>query len=254
MIRVLLADNNVELCEILEAYMERHDDLEVVGKAYDGQQALERIAETRPDVVILDVTMPHLDGIAVMERLNEAPERPRVIVLTAFGREDIIQRFTDLGADYFIVKPFDLDILVERIRQFGRNRRPPVAERAGAAAPRPRPEAAITTLLHQLGVPPHFKGYTYLRDAVLAVMREDGVLGGALTKELYPRLAARYGASPGGVEAAIRNAVVTAWERGNREFFQELVGIKGSNRRRVPTNSLVIARLADKLRLELRSG
>lgn len=264
MIRVLIADNNIELCETLEEYLSGLPDMEVVGCAYDGEEALAKIEQLSPDVVLLDITMPHLDGLAVMERLRAsdggAPAdaargaRPAVIVVTAFGREDVIQRFTELGAEYFIVKPFDLDLLAQRIRQFGTAQESAAHDESPVAAPALRgprpmgdPEAQLTGLLHQMGVPAHFKGYIYLRDAVLMVVRENRMLGGSLTKEIYPRLAERYGTTPGGVEAAIRNAIMSAWEHGNREFIAALSGL-GGRRDRLPTNSLLIAKLADRVR------
>lgn len=213
-------------------------------------------------MVLLDVTMPHLDGIGVMERLDELgiSPRPRIIVLTAFGREDIIRRFTDLGADYFVVKPFDLHVLAERIRQFGGESSEPVIRegetgtvsltRSSHPISTMDREAMVTELLHKMGIPAHFKGYNYLRDAVLVIMEEEGLLGGSLTKELYPRLAEKYKTTPGGVEAAIRNAVITAWEHGNRQFLEDLTG--QASKGKFPTNSLIIAKLADQLRYRVR--
>ncbi|WP_324717673.1 sporulation transcription factor Spo0A [Carboxydochorda subterranea] len=267
MVRVLIADNNIELCETLEQYLNSLPDMEVVGTAYDGEETLAKIEALSPDVVLLDITMPHLDGLAVMERLRAAepvnsdgtlrPLRPAVIVVTAFGREDVIQRFTELGAQYFIVKPFDLDLLAQRIRQFGTAQESAAHEEPAAAATSQGArsvsragadaEAQVTVLLHQIGVPAHFKGYIYLRDAVLMVVRENRMLGGSLTKEIYPRLADRYGTTPGGVEAAIRNAIMAAWEHGNRDFLATLAGL-GGRRDRLPTNSLLIAKLVDRVR------
>lgn len=257
MIRILITDNNVELCETLREFLNSQPDMHVVGLAYDGEQALRDIPALQPDVVILDITMPHLDGLAVLERLEglNLSRQPRVIVLTALAREDVIQRFTDLGAHYFIIKPFDLDLLAERIRQFGREGA--LMAREVREGPRPQPaielESQVTELLHEMGVPPHFKGYTYLREAVLLVLQEEGMLGGALTKRLYPRLAEKYETTAGGVEAAIRNAMIACWENGNREFLAELAGHAVNARKgRFPTNSMIIARLADKVRLAQR--
>ncbi|NMB24554.1 MAG: sporulation transcription factor Spo0A [Firmicutes bacterium] len=262
MLKILIADNNVGLCETLETFLDRQESMEVVGVAYDGEEALVLIEQKQPDVVLLDITMPHLDGLGVMERLAELElePRPRIIVLTAFGREEIIRRFTDLGADYFVVKPFDLNVLADRIRQFaGDASEAPVTRIADTetssnprlvARPGANKEAMVTELLHRIGIPAHFKGYNYLRDAVLTVMEEEGLLGGSLTKELYPRLADKYKTTPGGVEAAIRNAVITAWDHGNRPYLEELTG--RISRGRFPTNSLIIAKLADQLRYKSR--
>lgn len=258
MIRVLLADNNVELCQTLNHFLGAQDDIDVCGIAYNGEEALKLIAESEPDVVVLDITMPHLDGMAVLERLGTLglKKTPRVIILTALSRDDLIQRFTDLGADYFIVKPFDLDLLAERIRQFSSGSTGSVRE---GAVPGYRSvtaiddEVSVTRLLQEMGVPAHFKGYNYLRDAIRIVLRDEQMMGGTLTKKLYPRLAEKYDSTPGGVEAAIRNAVLAAWESGNRDFIERLSG--GSLRKgRFPTNSMVIAKLADELRMGGRVG
>lgn len=258
-IRVLVADNNIELCRTIEEFLNGQGDIEVAALAHDGQEALEKLEEVLPDVMILDITMPNLDGMAVLERMGslELDPAPKVIVLTAMGREDIIKRFTELGADYFIIKPFDLELLAERIRQFIQTSGGPVAQDGKAKyGPRRQSEASIdvTQLLHQMGVPPNFKGYNYLRDAVLMVLRDPQLLGGALTKRLYPQLAEKYASTPGGVEAAIRNAVLACYERGNRDFIHELCGAGRGSRRGCPTNSMVIAKLADHIRLERKVG
>lgn len=254
MIRVLIADNNIELCQTLSHFLGAQDDMDVCGIAYNGEEALKLISDTEPNVVLLDITMPRLDGMAVLERLETLGLRtlPRIIILTALSRDDLIQRFTELGADYFIVKPFDLGLLAERIRQFSATGGSDVTTEVGAKSYRQATaiddEVSVTRLLQEMGVPAHFKGYNYLRDAVRIVLRDEQMLGGALTKKLYPRLAEKYGSTPGGVEAAIRNAVLAAWESGNRDFIERLSG--GSIRKgRFPTNSMVIAKIADELRV-----
>jgi len=258
-IRVMIADNNVELCRLIEGYLNTQGDMEVVAIAHDGREALDKMPQAAPDVVVLDITMPNLDGMAVLERmgsLNLDP-RPVVIVLTAMGREDIIQKFTDLGAEYFIIKPFDLELLSERIRQFAGRGSAVVRESKFDMAHTKATEDAslsVTRLLHRMGVPPNFKGYNYLRDGVLMVLRDAQLLGGALTKRLYPELAEKYRTTPGGVEAAIRNAVLACYERGNREFIEELCGGGPRAKKSCPTNSMVIAKLADHIRLQQKVG
>lgn len=259
LIRVLIADNNVELCKTIKEFLDSLGDIQVVGIAHDGKEALSLLAELAPDVVLLDITMPNLDGLAVLERMGSLhlTPPPTVIVLTAMGREDIIQRFTDLGARYFIIKPFDLEILAERIRQFSERGDWAVVKESGLTYGRPEHGSdvslTLTRLLHQMGVPPNFKGYNYLRDGVLMVLRDPQLLGGALTKRLYPQLAEKYQTTPGGVEAAIRNAVLACYERGNREFIDQLCG-NGRGKGSCPTNSMVIAKLVDHIRLQRKAG
>lgn len=258
MIRVVIVDNNVELCQTLKEYLSVQQDMQVVGIAYNGEEALKLLQTEPADVVLLDITMPHLDGLAVMERLRRLslPKVPRIIVLTALSRDDLVQRFTELGADYFIVKPFDLDILVQRIRDFASYGDAQEVREHGftyKAAGQPIDDRkAVTRLLQEMGVPAHFKGYTYLRDAVLTVLHDENLQGGSLTKNLYPLLAAKYNTTSSGVEAAIRNAVLAAWENGNREFIEQLAS-NGQRKGRFPTNSVVIAKLVDELRFSLQT-
>ena len=244
--RILVVDNNVELCQILREFFGTQQDLTMVGEAHDGEQALALIAELEPDVIILDITMPHLDGIGVLERLDSLglKRRPRIIVLTAFGRDVLIARFTELGVDYFMLTPFSLQVLADRVRQFAQVRvslghAETAAVQTGGSN---STEGAVTRILHRLGVPPHYKGFSYLREAVM-MCASTGYLSGALTKELYPALAHKYSTTPGGVEAAIRNAIIAAWESGNRDAIKELCGQHSGDR--VPTNSLIIAKLAE---------
>lgn len=261
MIEVLIADNNIQLCAALTEFLNAQGDIEVVGCAYDGEEALEMIEKTGPDVVVLDITMPRLDGLGVLERLGELklPRRPRVIVLTALARDDIAQRFTEMGADYYLLKPFDMNLLADRIRQFAGGQVQAPAARLqslpAAKAGKADIEAIITALLHEMGMPAHFKGYQYLREAVIMTVTAPEHAGGSLSKDIYPRLAAKYNATPGGVEAAIRNGLIACWEKGNRQFMEELTGRSQRVREgRFPTNSMIIAKLADRLRMELRAS
>ncbi|MGI6611558.1 MAG: sporulation transcription factor Spo0A [Limnochordia bacterium] len=261
--RILIADNNMELCEMLTEFIELQGDMTVVATAMDGEAALEALSKLPVDVVILDVAMPRLDGIAVLQRMRELDLQPppRIIVLSALGREDIMHRLTNLGADYYVVKPIDLEVLAERIREFC-PQPSHVAEQTAISAsggvrgpvrPRSAPsDLQVTELLHKLGVPAHMKGYLYLRDAVQMALEDDRLLAGGLTKRLYPMVAEKYQSSPGGVEAAIRNALTAWWERGNRELFATMTGRNGVGYGKIPTNSAMIAELADQIRFQNR--
>lgn len=243
--RILIVDNNVELCQVLEEYLSNQHDLTVVGLAHDGEQALAQIQKLEPDVMLLDITMPYLDGLGVLERLRSLgmKKKMKVVVMTAFGSDSLISRLTHLGADYFIIKPFRLEILAERVRQFSCDNPSMAAlEAAITAEGTVTHDQKVTRLLHTMGVPPHFKGFSYLKEAVLMWMKDD-YLGGGLTKEMYPALAKKYHTTSSGVEAAIRNAVVAAWEHGNTEFIKQLCGPHVVDR--MPTNSLIIAKIAE---------
>lgn len=250
-VRVLIADDNREFCELLKDFLNQQPDFELVGVAYNGLEAVEIIEETHPDVVILDIIMPHLDGIGVLEKFigNALPYRPKFIILTALGQEAITQRAVELGADYYIVKPFNFSVLASRIRQLGDGSS---AKTPFVVPSKPRNlDMAVTNIIHEIGVPAHIKGYHYLRDAILMVVDEINLLGG-ITKELYPMIAQKYNTTPSRVERAIRHAIELAWDRGNVEAISKFFGYTVNMAKGKPTNSEFIAMIADKLRLETR--
>lgn len=264
-IRVLVADDNRELVEVLKEYINKQEDMQVIGVAYHGNEALELIYREQPDVVVLDIIMPHLDGLGVLEKIQNDIQKPRIIILTAFGQESMTQRAVRLGADYFVLKPFDLDTLGKRIRQLqGRdiatnmiqnNSGSPmtvthssVSTLADNESMSRNLEVEVTRMIHQMGVPAHVKGYQYLRDAIVSVVQDVSLLG-AVTKELYPMIAQKYTTTASRVERAIRHAIELAWDRGNIDFMNRFFGYTINVDRGKPTNSEFIAMVADKLRM-----
>jgi len=266
-IRVLLADDNREFVEIIKEFIERQEDMSLVGVAYHGNEALELIYREEPHVVILDIIMPHLDGLGVLEKLQNASQRPRIIILTAFGQESMTQRAVNLGADYYLLKPFDLDTLGKRIRQLqdgfsdtsnqasfanlvthGDNTSNAQISNGVVAPTSKNLEVEVTRMIHQMGVPAHVKGYQYLRDAIVNVVVNISLLG-AVTKELYPMIAVKYHTTPSRVERAIRHAIELAWDRGNVDYMNRFFGYTINIDRGKPTNSEFIAMVADKLRM-----
>jgi len=248
-VRVAIADDNREFCELLKSHLQSQPDMEVVGVAYNGAEAMEIIKKSSPDVLILDIIMPHVDGIAVLERLanDDARNRPKVIMLTAFGQESITHRAAQLGADYYVLKPFNLDILANRIRQL-------TTEGMAHKVPQMKTrslDVEVTGIIHEIGIPAHIKGYLYLRDAIIMVINRVELLS-AVTKELYPSIAMKYKTTPSRVERAIRHAIEVAWNRGNLDVINGLFGHTVSQERGKPTNSEFIAMVADRLRMELR--
>lgn len=254
-VRVLLADDNRDFVKVLEAFIQSQADMEIVGVAYDGREALNLIYQGSPDVVVLDMVMPLLDGLGVLEKLQYEEERPSVIILSAFDQETIIRRASSLGANYCIIKPFDLDNLGKRIRQLRKNKNSTVLPGSGTKTQSVNDtqemsaknlEVEVTSMMLQLGIPAHVKGYQYLRDAIVWVVQEVSLLD-AVTGKLYPMIAAKYKTTPNRVERGIRHAIELAWERGNIEFKNKFIGNNSDGTR--PTNSNFIALLADKLRM-----
>lgn len=256
-IKIAIADDNRDFCDILEQYLSQQEDFKVVAKAYNGNQALEIIQEKEPDVIVLDIIMPHLDGIGVLENMcvMDLKRRPKVIILTTLGQEVTTQRSIELGADYYILKPFDLEVLGTRVRQLFETTH--IREKnvvyPGTGKFQKNMDVEVTRIIHQMGVPAHIKGYQYLRDAILFVIDEVSLLG-AVTKELYPMIADKYGTTASRVERAIRHAIELAWDRGNVEMMTKFFGYTINIERGKPTNSEFIAMVADKLRMGAKVG
>lgn len=261
-ISVLIADDNKEFCSILNDYLLNQKDIVVTGIAKDGREALELIQQKQPDLVVLDIIMPHLDGLGVLEKLNgmDLDKMPRVIVLSAVGQDKITQQAITLGADYYVVKPFDMDIFTKRIREMfstqdvetkRRSVSTQVVQREAAATSRGPIdlETEITSIIHEIGVPAHIKGYMYLREAITMVVNDMELLS-AVTKELYPSIAKKYNTTASRVERAIRHAIEVAWGRGQVDAINKLFGYTIHNEKGKPTNSEFIAIIADKLRLK----
>lgn len=267
-IQVLLADDNREFTNMLADYISSQEDMEVAGIAFNGEEVLKTIESlpVLPDVLILDIIMPHLDGLGVLERLRDMNlnPSPKIIMLTAFGQENITQRAVQLGASYYILKPFDMEVLVSRVRQLvgvpvtvsnnvasgNMNGMVHNANKPMSAPSKGRNlDASITAIIHEIGVPAHIKGYQYLREAITMVYNNIEILG-SITKTLYPAIAEKFKTTPSRVERAIRHAIEVAWTRGNIDSISHLFGYTINISKSKPTNSEFIAMVADKLRIE----
>lgn len=253
-IKVLVADDNREFCSILNDYFSTEPDFEVVDVCSNGVEVLDVLEKEDVDVLILDLIMPYMDGIGVLEKVSELnlDPRPKIIILTAFGQENITQKTEQLGADYYILKPFNLQVLGERVKQVVRDIKPSIEKRSSnpvviQTSPK-NLELEVTRIIHEIGVPAHVKGYQYLRAAIMLVTEEVNYLG-AVTKELYPTIAKRYDTTPSRVERAIRHAIELAWDRGDVDRINKFFGYTINGEKGKPTNSEFIAIIADKLRL-----
>ncbi|MBT9172764.1 MAG: Stage 0 sporulation protein A [Syntrophomonadaceae bacterium] len=255
MLKVFVADDNREFSDLLIEYLEQQPGINIIGKAYNGKEALELIPRNPPDILLLDIIMPHLDGLGVLEGLNnfDFDPRPKVIMLTAFGQEDITRKAVELGAAYYILKPFNMETLVDRIRLLAAAKTAITAGGAARLSKRPVLEVEVTNIIHEMGIPAHIKGYQYLREAIMLVVEEVDLLG-SITKILYPRIAAKFDTTSSRVERAIRHAIEVAWSRNNIETIKKFFGYTINTERGKPTNSEFIALVADRLRLNSKTA
>ena len=268
-ISVLVADDNPDFANMIIDCLEEEDDMEVIGKAKDGKEACDMIINTQPDIVLLDVIMPYLDGLGVLEKVGntQMSKRPIFIMLSAVGQAKITQKAISLGAEYYIVKPFDIELLIQRIRDtknfqptqsknvfINREIKAPYIEIADKSKKtEDNLEALVTNIIHELGVPAHIKGYQYLREAIMMVINNIDIIN-QITKQLYPEIAKKYKTTPSRVERAIRHAIEVSWMRGEQASIEKIFGYTISAAKGKPTNSEFIAMIADKLRLELKTA
>lgn len=267
-ITVLIADDNSEFSATLAGYIESEEDLELVGVARDGVEACDLIKNMEPDIVLLDVIMPRLDGLGVLEKIFESnmSKLPMCIMLSAVGQDKITQKAINLGAQYYIIKPFEIDVLIKRIKELkfyqqdipknysNREIKPAYIELAPSEKKNGENlEALVTNVIHEIGVPAHIKGYQYLREAIMMVVSDIDIIN-QITKQLYPEIAHKYHTTPSRVERAIRHAIEVAWGRGEQTVVESIFGYTVSATKGKPTNSEFIAMIADKLRLELKTA
>lgn len=259
-ISVLIADDNHELSEELSAAIEAQSDMTLAAAAHDGEEAYKLILETRPDVVILDLVMPKLDGIGVLKRLNAAPlpKRPKIIVYSVSSVAINMAASVSPGVDYCLLKPQSTDRVCEAARDLVSTARPSVIPIAGKSvsavenAGKPADlETVVTDFIHELGVPAHIKGYQYIRSAIMMVVENMDLLN-FITKQLYPEIAKAYNTTASRVERAIRHSIEVAWSRGKPEVMNEIFGYTIHTGKGKPTNSEFIAMVADRIRLTMK--
>ncbi|MCX8074283.1 MAG: sporulation transcription factor Spo0A [Clostridia bacterium] len=258
--KVMIVDDNREFVKILAMYIDSQSDMEVISISYDGQNALELIKEKKPDVLLLDIIMPEKDGLTVLEEMlrDLKEEKPLTIIMSAIGQEKITQKAIALGATYYVVKPFDMATLVERLRDLKESDNSYISSSqpvyyaknsSSSGFTSTNLEVRVTNMIHDVGVPAHIKGYQYIREAILAAVKNEEIIN-AVTKTLYPNLASRFNTTPSRVERAIRHAIEVAWNRGQIEMHDKIFGYTVNSNKGKPTNSEFIAMIADKIRLE----
>ncbi len=246
---ILIADNSEEFSLKLKASVERRPGWEVVGIALDGNCAVELLEKEKPDVLLLDLLLPDLDGIAVLRKAAELENPPVCMVMTGYLTEFAATAAAGLGVRYFMAKPCRCDAVAERLSDILQSE--DADKRHSLRQSNVNIEAMVTSVIHEIGVPAHIKGYQYLREAIKIAVNDMEVIN-AITKVLYPQVAKTFQTTPSRVERAIRHAIEVAWDRGDLETLQRFFGYTVSNAKGKPTNSEFIALIADKLQLQLK--
>ena len=246
--RLLVIDDNKELVNMIKEYFKSHADIEVALEAYDGVEGLNLIEKKSDlyDVVILDLIMPNKDGLSVLEYMKKKNMDRKVIVLTSYNTPDVIRKVSELGVNYYMLKPFELSDLEKRVIEISEGVN---FEGKSIDLYHNNLQISTTKILHELGVPSHIKGYQYIREGIMMLYEKPEVIGG-ITKELYPEVASKFDTTVSRVERAIRHAIEVSWNSGNWELMEEIFGHSVDIDKAKPTNSEFIVTVADKLRLE----
>lgn len=249
-IKLMVVDDNREFCSLVKGYAQMQDDIEFTGAAFDGISALDMIREKKPNVVILDNVMPQLDGIGVLNHLQSFPskDRPKIVTVTACPTDEFMSNAYKLGVNYAMSRKIDINEMIDRCRMVVKNT---PAEAKSEKLSVEDIETMVTDMIHEVGVPAHIKGYSYLRTAIILVL-EDRQLIESITKLLYPTVAKRFNTSASRVERAIRHAIEVAWDRGDTDTLNSIFGFTINQSKGKPTNSEFIAMISDKLRLKIK--
>lgn len=247
---ILIIDDNKKWAEALRSELNVHEDVEVVAIAEDGEIGLELLRQLSVDVVICDVVMPKVDGFAVLEGMSRiAKKKPLVIMVSAFGSDAMISRAAAMGASFYLTKPVTGETVYDRITFFTKNA--PVISETAAAEEEYDLEIIVSNMIKDIGVPAHIKGYQFLRDSIIWVIKDMELIN-AVTKELYPGIAKKYKTTSSRVERAIRHAIEVSWQRGDIETLNDLFGHTVQFTKDKPTNSEFIAMIADRIRLDMK--
>ncbi|MCL2195365.1 MAG: sporulation transcription factor Spo0A [Oscillospiraceae bacterium] len=252
--RVLLTDDgNEAAC----AQTLRNSGFHTQTLPKDGREVLRQVQSQRPDVLIMDTFLTNLDALGVLKEMKSMPQKPLVFLLSAVDNPRFEQEALNAGADYYFLKPFDAQVLAERVTQLSSWRnmgiKQPRMVVPSAMRNKSDLEVMISEIMHQLGVPAHIKGYQYLREAIILSIENTEMIS-SVTKILYPTVARSFSTTPSRVERAIRHAIEVAWDRGDVEVLAGYFGYTIQNQRGKPTNSEFIAMISDKLRLKLRAA
>ena len=243
-ITVVLADANEEFRTALKQALEATGEFDVVGCAADGLAAAQDIAERKPQLLVMDLLLPGLDGFGVLEQAAKDKVQMKTVVVSALYRDQIVSQAMSRGVSFFMPKPCEMTSLLDQMRRA-------VNEGEESEDESQALEREVTAVIHEVGVPTHIKGYQYVREAIVIAVQDMDVIN-AVTKVLYPEVARRYSTTPSRVERAVRHAIEVAWDRGDIDVLTRIFSYTVHTTKGKPTNSEFIALIADHLRLKFK--
>ncbi|MBP3797186.1 MAG: sporulation transcription factor Spo0A [Ruminococcus sp.] len=253
-IKILIGDDSAQYGVFCAASL-RNSGFFVITRQKDGMVVLDAVKNELPDVVIVDAVMPGMDAIELIRRCDKLDKKPKFIVTSPYENSFIETQVMNAGASYFMLKPFDIKVLGERIKAI-LDIDTDITSEGHIVHKRQSPanlEIIVTDIIHQIGVPAHIKGYHYLREAIICSVNDKEMLE-SVTKLLYPAVAKKFSTTPSRVERAIRHAIEIAWDRGDIDTLNGFFGYTINTGKGKPTNSEFIALITDKISLKFRAA
>lgn len=261
-INVLIADSDTNYVKELTAGLTGDFRINVCETVSNGYQLIERVDILKPDVVIMEILLPNIDGVGVLERLRAKKQEfenffmPKIIIHSSMENKEILQECTNLGANYFLKKPMGSESVIRAIKRIcdtGESKKKITSGAKFEISGKPDVETMVTQTIHEVGIPAHIKGYQYIRHAIMLVIDNLDVIN-SITKTLYPTVAEDFHTTASRVERAIRHAIEVAWDRGDTETLNSIFGYTIATSKGKPTNSEFIAMIADRLRLQIKNA
>ena len=241
---VLIADADFVFAKELSRVLEESGKFQVIDIARNGKQAVRMVEERRPDVLVMDILLPELDGLGVLEAISSANPLPIIIATSAFLSNYVAVSAMGLGVRQLIPKPCSADAVAASVERACR-----ILPRKGSEHDR---RCLIANTLHDVGIPANIKGYSYLIDALeLAIANPEAAF--SMTQSIYAPIARQYGVQPEQVSKSIKRAIDVAWDRGDLDTLQSYFGYTVSNTRGMPTNGEFVAIIGETLRFQLNA-
>ena len=235
-LKLLIADDNEEFRQALADALQ---GAYYIRTCRTGREALFLLRSYSPDILVLNLMLPEMDGISLLENAVESGIRPMVLATTSLDNDYVVESASRLGVQYLMRRPCDVPSTVVRIRDLSRRLEPPLISQ-------PDPMTQVSNLLLSLGVPTRLNGYALVREAILIMARNPDY---AITKELYPAVALVCHCKKDHVERSIRSAIQIAWKNRDEQIWKLYFRQEADGTIPRPSNGTFITRLADSLHI-----
>ena len=248
-VSILIANENIEEMNQISEKLTNEKFECTIKKISNGKEAFEMVSKESYDMLVVDLVLPEIDGFEIIEKARQVNEKIKIVVLSALSSDTFIKKAISLGANYYMLKPVNFDILSKRIFDlFEEEQKASVV--LSKTDNEKEIEEKITNIFITVGIPAHIKGYQFLREAIKLAMENPDIIN-SITKKLYPSIAERFDTSASKVERAIRHAIEVAWTRGKIENINSIFGLTVYSNNEKPTNGEFIALVADKMLLDV---